>query len=455
MNHDTPITDKDQLVRYFEMGCKVKADWSIGTESEQFIFQIPELIRAPYEGRRGIQALLNAFQYDGWQPIFEKEHLIALKNNDAFITLEPAGQFELSGAKLKNLHECFDELQTYHKQLNVHLKNLGLALLSQGVDPKTRREDMPWMPKERYEIMRSYMPTRGNHGLDMMSATAAVQVNLDYSSEQDCARKFRVAMALSPLVMAMFANSPIHRGKLTGLKCFRKYIWTDTDPDRSGILPFAFEEDFTFEKYVDYALDVPMYFVYRDGIYHNHAGHSFRDFMKGNLPGREGELPLMKDFQDHLSTAFPEVRLKQYIELRGADSGPILHVEALSALWTGLLYDQDTLNEIHALTLSWTYEDCLELQKEIIISGLQAKFIGQPLYVTARKVLDLAQQGLENRGCLNMHEQNESIYLDYLEELIGKKECPADRLIQTFIHKDDQNVEGYLKDCLHQATFVC
>ncbi len=451
MSADMQITDKKQLISHIERGCKDKTEWSIGTENEQFVFQVPELARAPYEGPRGIKALLEAFQKDGWKPIEEHGHVIALKNNGANISLEPAGQFELSGAKLKTLHDALEELQAYHKQLYKHLNSLDLALLSQGLDPKTKREHMPWMPKQRYEIMRAYMPTKGNHGLDMMSATCTVQVNLDYSSEVDCGKKFRVSMALQPLVTAMFANSPIHMGKLNGYKSFRGHIWTDTDPDRSGLLPFAFEKNFTFEKYVDYALDVPMYFVYRDGTYHNHAGQSFRDYMKGELPGLKGQLPLMKDFEDHLTTIFPEVRLKQYLEMRGADSGSLAHMEALSAFWVGLLYDQETLDEVYEMTSSWTYEDCLKLKKEVLRSGLQATFRGHPLHATARVILDLAKQGLVNRACLNQAGCDESIYLCYLEDLVSTKECPADRLIKEFVEVYDQNVDEYLKGHLHQG----
>ncbi len=451
MRTESFITDKAQLVRHFEQGCKDKADWRIGTENEQFIFSMTELVRAPYEGKRGIEALLTAFINDGWQPIIEHDRVISVTNGKAFLTLEPAGQFELSGATLKTLHENLGELHSYHKQLYGHLKVLGLGLLSQGLDPKTKREDMPWMPKGRYKIMRDYMPKRGDHGLDMMTATCTVQANLDYGSEEDCGKKMRVAYALQPLVTAMFANSPIFRGQLTGFKSFRAHIWSDTDPDRSGLLPFIFNEPFTFEKYVDYALDVPMYFVYRDGIYHNHAGQSFRDFMAGKLPGREGEIPLMKDFEDHLTTVFPEVRLKQYIETRGADGGSVSHMEALSAFWTGLLYDQDTLDEAYELTRDWSFEECLQLKADATRSGLEAKFRGQPLDVTASVFVNLAKQGLINRGCKNGGGQDETIYLSYLENLISKKQCPADALIWEFKELCQLDVDLFLKAHLHQG----
>jgi glutamate--cysteine ligase len=451
MSKETKITEKSQLVQYIEQGCKDPTDWSIGTENEQFVFQTPELVRAPYEGPRGINALLKAFENDDWQQILEKGHLIALKNNGANISLEPAGQFELSGATLKTLHDVLSELQTYHQQLYGHLNRLGLGLLSQGLDPKTPRDHMPWMPKQRYDIMKAYMPTRGNHGLDMMTATCTVQVNLDYSSERDLAKKFRVSMALQPLVTAMFANSPIREGRLTGYKSYRAFIWTDTDPDRSGLLSFAFEEDFTFEKYVDYVLDVPMYFVYRDGIYHNHAGDSFKTYMKGELPGFKGQVPLIKDFEDHLTTAFPEVRIKQYMEMRGADSGSMAHMEALAAFWTGLLYDQDTLDEVYEMTKNWTYEECLNLKNDVLKQGLQAMFRGHPLHVTAAAILDLAKQGLQNRACYDTRGRDESMYLCYLQQLVDKHECPADALIKEFTEKYHGDVDAYLRGHIHQG----
>lgn len=445
------ISDKSQLVEYIENGCKPRVQWAIGTENEQLIFQVPELIRTPYAGIRGIESVLQAFANDGWTTLMEDENIIGVTKGKSSITLEPAGQFELSGAKFKTLHEGFSELKSYHNQLYKVLKDKGLALLSQGIDPKTARENMPWMPKGRYQIMREYMPTRGHHGLDMMTATCTVQANLDYSSEEDCGKKMRVAMALQPLVTAMFANSPIFRGKITGMKSFRAYIWTDTDPDRSGLLPFILNETFTFEKYVDYVLSIPMYFVYRKGIYYNHAGHSFLDFMNGKLPGREGELPLMKDFEDHLTTAFPEVRLKQYMETRGADSGSVEHMEALSAFWTGLLYDQESLEQTYELTLDWTYEECAELKEAAIRLGMQASFRGKPLQLVASRVLDLAIEGLKRRNFLNELDQDESIYLEYLKDLVESYQCPADKLIKEFTEKFNGDVDRFLLAHLHQG----
>lgn len=452
MKIDIPIIDKNQLIQHLENGCKTKDNWAIGTENEQFIFQVPELQRTEYEGPRGIKAILDRFAHEGWKPIVELGNTIALNHNKANISLEPAGQFELSGAPLKNLHDSFSELNAYNQHLYKHLKKLDLAMLSQGLDPKTARKNMPWMPKQRYKIMREYMPTKGRHGLDMMTATATVQTNLDYSSESDLAKKFRTSMAIQPVITGLFANSPIHEGKLSGFKSFRGHIWTDTDPDRSGLLSFAFDENFTFEKYIDYILNVPMYFVYRKGIYHNHAGQSFKDYMNKKLPGFEGNLPTMSDFEDHLTTAFPEVRIKQFIEMRGADSGSPEHIEALSALWTGLLYDQSALDELYETTKSWTIEECQKLKTDVLKHGLDAPFKGQPLFVTARIIVDLAKQGLKNRAIINKKGQDESVYLGYLEDLVERKICPADLLIKSFVEDCDQNVDTYLHHHLHTGT---
>lgn len=452
MDNKTPITHKNQLMEHLERGCKPKENWAIGTENEQLIFQTDKLQRAPYEGGQGIGNLIESMQASGWSPIKEDIYTIAAKKDRANITIEPAGQFELSGAPLNDLHKTFQELENYHAELQPCLTRLNLSLFSQGMDPKTSRSQMPWMPKQRYSIMRKYMPTKGNRGLDMMTATTTVQANLDYGSEQDLRKKFRVSMALQPMVSAMFANSPIREGQLNGFKSYRAYIWQDTDPDRCGLLPFAFDENFTFEKYVDYILNVPMYFVYRDGTYHNHAGQSFKDFMNGKLPGMENQLPRMQDFEDHLTTAFPEVRIKQYLEMRGADSGPQEHMEALSAFWTGLLYDPDTLDEVYRLTKDWTFVECQALLEEVPRLATDAPFRGSPLYKTAKIFIDLSIKGLKNRGILNKNGEDESIYLDYLQDLNNEKICPADKLIRVFTQECDGNVDTYLKKFLHTST---
>ena len=317
-----PITDRRQLIEYLEAGCKPPERWRIGTEHEKFVFRRSDLKRVPYEGPDGIRALLQGLTRFGWTPVLEGENPIALAQGNCAISLEPGGQFELSGAPLETLHQTCGEVHEHLRQVKQVADELKIGLIGLGFDPKSRREDVSWMPKGRYAIMRRYMPTRGTLGLDMMLRTCTVQVNLDFQSEADMVRKFRVGLALQPVAVALFANSPFVEGKPSGYLSFRSHVWTDTDPDRAGMLPFVFERGFGFERYVDYMLDVPMYFVYRDGKYIDVAGQSFRDFMAKKLPGYPGEFPRMNDWSDHLTTAFPEVRLKRIIEMRGADGGP-------------------------------------------------------------------------------------------------------------------------------------
>src|SRR3954468_9827748 len=340
-----PITDKRQLVEYHAAGCKPPEAWRIGTEHEKFVFRRADLKRVPYDGPDGIKALLQGMTRFGWDPVLENGNIIALSNDSqCSITLEPGGQFELSGAPLETVHQTCDEVHEHLRQVREVCDELGLGMLGLGFDPKWRREDIPFMPKARYQIMRDYMPRRGSLGLDMMLRTCTVQTNLDFASEADMIRKYRVSLALQPVATALFANSPFTEGRPNGFQSFRSQIWTDTDPDRCGDLPFVFEDGFGFERYVDYALDVPMYFVYRDGRYIDAAGQSFRDFLKGRLPALPGEVPLITDWGDHLTTLFPEVRLKRYLEMRGADAGTEPRLAALPALWVGLLYDGAALD---------------------------------------------------------------------------------------------------------------
>ena len=319
----TPVESKAQLVEYIEAGCKPPAGWLIGTEHEKFAFRTDDLRPLAYIGNPGIREFLTAMQRFGWEPITEHDQVIALTRADGSnITLEPGGQVELSGAPLETLHQTCEEVQEHLRQIREVGRDLGVAMIGIGFHPKWRREEMPWMPKDRYQIMRVHMARKGNLGHDMMLRTCTVQVNLDFSDETDMRRKMRIGMALQPIITAMFANSPFVEGRVTEYQSYRAHCWTDTDPDRTGILPFVFDENFGFEHYVDYMLDVPMYFVYRDGAYIDASGQSFRDFMAGRLPAYPGEKPTIGDWTDHLTTAFPEVRLKRFIEMRGADGGP-------------------------------------------------------------------------------------------------------------------------------------
>jgi glutamate--cysteine ligase len=318
-----PVTDKRQLIAYLEAGCKPREQWRVGTEHEKFVYRLDDLRPAPYEGPGGIQAFLEGLRRFGWQGVYEADNLIALvKGRCCSITLEPGGQLELSGEPLENLHQSCDEVHEHLRQVKEVAPELGVGLMGLGFQPKWSRQDIPWMPKGRYAIMRAYMPKRGNLGLDMMLRTCTVQANLDFSCEQDMVKKFRVGLALQPIATALFANSPFVNGSPSGYLSYRSLVWTDTDPDRCGILPFVFEQGMGFERYVDYVLDVPMYFVYRQGRYIDASGQSFRDFMAGRLPALPGELPTLGDWSDHLTTLFPEVRMKHFLEMRGADGGP-------------------------------------------------------------------------------------------------------------------------------------
>ncbi len=328
----TPIEKIDQLAAYMEEGCKPKSDWRIGTEHEKFVYCRTHLTPVAYEGTGGIREILDKLSaLTGWAPVLENGAPIGLKGEGASVSLEPGGQIELSGAPLENVHQTCTEVHRHLDAVKQVADGTGVAFFGMGVTPTWKREEMPLMPKGRYKIMRRYMPLKGNLGLDMMHRTCTVQVNLDYSSEADMVAKFRTALALQPIATALFANSGLYEGAPSGWASYRAKIWTDTDPDRTGLLDFVFEDGFGFERYADYILDVPMYFAYRDGEYKDVAGQSFRDFMNGALPGLPGERPHIGDFEDHLSTAFPEVRMKRFLEMRGADSGPWSRICALPA----------------------------------------------------------------------------------------------------------------------------
>ncbi|HET6467122.1 MAG TPA: glutamate--cysteine ligase, partial [Geminicoccaceae bacterium] len=350
-----PVTDRRQLIEFIAAGCKPKAAWRIGTEHEKFGFTREDLRPLPYEGEGGIRALLEGLAARfGWRAVEEQGRPIALSRAGASVTLEPGGQFELSGAPVTTLHETCEEVHAHLDQVRAVADPLGVGMLGIGFQPKWRREDIPWMPKGRYRIMRAYMPKKGRLGLDMMLRTCTIQVNLDFASEADMVKKFRVGLAWQPVATALFANSPFTEGRPNGFVSYRSHIWTDTDPDRSGILPFVFEDGMGFERYVEHALDVPMYFVYRDGRYIDASGQSFRDFLAGRLPALPGEIPTLGDWSDHLTTLFPEVRLKRFLEMRGADGGPWRSLCALPALWVGVLYDQPTLDAAWDRVKDWT-----------------------------------------------------------------------------------------------------
>src|SRR5262245_13717575 len=409
-----PITDKRQLAAWLEVGAKPRSRWRIGTEHEKFCFRLDDLKRLPYEGTNGIRALLEGLTRFGGERVEEEGRPIALTLDDGAITLEPGGQFELSGAPVRTIHETCAEVHTHLHQVKEVAAELGIGLIGLGFDPKWRREDIAWMPKARYKIMREYMPKGGSLGLDMMLRTCTVQVNLDYASEADMVRKFRIGLALQPVATALFANSPFKEGRSSGFLSYRSHVWTDTDPDRTGILPFVFEKGMSFERYVDYLLDVPMYFVYREGRYVDASGQSFRDFLKGRLPALPGEVATIGDFVDHVSTVFPEVRLKRYLEMRGGDGGPWRRICALPALWVGLLYDEGALAAAEELSSGWTLADHQQLRREVPRLGLKTPFKGGTVRDLARRVLTIAVDGLSARARATGYGKDETCFLDPL-----------------------------------------
>ena len=428
-----PIADKRQLVAFHEAGNKPPADWRVGTEHEKFVFRRADLKRAPYDGPNGIRALLQGMMRFGWKPVLEKGNVIALSNDArCSITLEPGGQFELSGAPLETIHQTCGEVHEHLRQVREVCDELGLGMIGLGFDPTSRRDEVPWMPKGRYRIMRDYMPKKGRLGLDMMLRTCTVQANLDYESEADMVTKFRVGLALQPVAVALFANSPFVEGRPVGYHSYRSLVWTDTDPDRCGTLPFVFEDGFGFERYVDYMLDVPMYFVYRDGTYIDASGQSFRDFMAGRLPALPGELPRLGDWADHLTTAFPEVRLKTFLEMRGADGGPWRRLCALPALWVGLLYDRGALAAAADLVADWTADEREAMRRDVPLRGLDAPHRSRSLRDIALEMLDIARDGLVRRARRDAAGDDETIFLDPLFAIARSGRSAAAELVEDY-----------------------
>jgi glutamate--cysteine ligase len=427
------IENLGQLAAFLESGCKPPEDWRIGTEHEKFPFLTDTLRPVPYDGPRSIRALLEGLRDRfGWKGVLESDNIIALADPHGLgsISLEPGGQFELSGAPLRTVHETCDEVHQHLAQVREVGDVLGIGFLGLGASPIWTRAETPVMPKGRYKIMAPYMDKKGKLGRDMMFRTSTVQVNLDFSSEADMVKKLRVSLALQPIATALFANSPFLEGKPTGFKSFRSHVWLDTDPDRSGMLPFVFAPGMGFERYVDYALDVPMYFVYRNGVYHDVSGLSFRDFLAGRLKGLEGQRPTMRDWSDHLTTIFPEVRLKKYLEMRGADTGPWRGLCALPALWTGVLYDQAALDGAWELVKSWTAAERQALREAVPREALQARIAGRTVQAVAQDMLALSRRGLEARHEMGCKGRSEARFLDVLDEIAGSGRTRADDLLK-------------------------
>ncbi|KAF0230319.1 MAG: glutamate--cysteine [Beijerinckiaceae bacterium] len=431
----TPIEGRDALIGWFEQGCKPASQFRIGTEHEKFPFYAADHSPVPYEGKRGIRALLEGMQgLLGWEPIMEGDHPIGLFDvtGGGAISLEPGGQFELSGAPLETLHETDSETAAHLAQVKEVADPLGIRFLGLGMSPVWTRAETPVMPKARYTIMRAYMPKVGAYGLDMMFRTSTVQVNLDFASEADMVRKLRVSLALQPVATALFANSPFTEGKPNGFRSMRSEIWRDTDNARAGMLPIAFEDGFGFEAYVDYALDVPMYFVKRGDTYHDVSGQSFRDLLERKLPGLPGAFAATSDWANHLSTIFPEVRLKRYLEMRGADVGPRPMITALSALWTGIFYDTASLDAAWDLAKSWTAAERQQLRDDVPKQGFTARIRDRSVQDLAREMLAISRAGLARRHRLDAQGRDETRFLDPLDALTLRGKTQADDLLALF-----------------------
>ena len=435
-NHSTIIKDVGQLVEWIAKGAKPAADWRIGTEHEKFLFHRDSLRPVAYDGDGGVEAMLHALCKvigDKATPIIEKGKIIGLKDGDGgSVSLEPGGQLELSGAPLLNLHQTCAETGRHLRHMRAVSSALGVGMLGIGFQPKWRLDDISWMPKGRYQIMQNHMPKVGTMGLDMMLRSCTVQVNLDYADEADMRRKFRTSLALQPIATALFANSPFKDGKPSGWLSGRAHVWTDTDNARCGVPSCVFDPHFGYEQWIDYILDVPMYFLHRGEDYVDVAGKSFRDYLAGTLAGFEGEPPQMADFEDHITTAFPEVRLKQYLEMRGADSGSWANICALPAYWVGLLYCDEALAEIDDLVRDIGSDDVMAARLSVAKDGLRGKLGAHDVATLAKKTIDIASKGLRNRGIFDDGGDDESGFLQPLRKVIATQKTPAEVMLDLY-----------------------
>jgi glutamate--cysteine ligase len=427
-----PIENRDDLLSVFAGGEKPREAWRIGTEHEKFVYRLSDHRAPSWDEPGGIRDLLTGLTQFGWIPVEEGGKIIALTGPDGTISLEPAGQLELSGAPLSDLHQSCAESGRHLEQVKAIGDRLGLGFLGLGMWPDKARSDLPVMPKGRYEIMLRHMPRVGNLGLDMMLRTCTIQVNLDYASEADMVKKFRVGLALQPVATALFANSPLTEGRPNGYKSFRSHIWEDTDPARTGMLPFVFEDGFGYERYCDYALDVPMYFVYRDGKYIDVAGKCFRDFLDGRIPELKGVEPTMADWADHLTTIFPEVRLKKFLEMRGADSGTWRRICGLPALWTGVYYDQAALDAAWDMVKDWTAEEREAMRDAVPKLGFKTPFRNTSVLELARQMLEISAAGLKRRAAEDSAGMTEEGFLMPLRELVTRGYTRAEELLMRY-----------------------
>jgi len=438
-----PIGSRDDLVEWFAVGSKPKSAWRIGTEHEKIPFRTDDLNPVSYAGPRGIRALMEELigRY-GWEPIHEGDTIIALKRPEgeaaATVSLEPGGQFELSGAPLADLHAVDAETRKHIEEVTAIGKDLQIGFLGTGFSPKWTLAETPRMPKQRYAVMTRYMPKVGAHGLDMMYRTATIQVNLDFASEADMVKKLRVSLALQPIATALFASSPFKEGKPSGFLSLRSEVWRDTDRARTGLLPFVFENGMSFERYVRYALDVPMYFIYRNGEYIDVAGASFRDFLVGKLaeklgrPELKGIEPTIDDWSDHITTIFPEVRMKRFLEMRGADAGLTAQIAGLPALWVGLLYDQTALDAAWDVVKGWSAEEREALRTDVPRTALSTRFRRMKLLDIAREVVAIAGEGLRLRDIRNDKGEDERIHLQCAEAVVDSGRTTAEVMLEAF-----------------------
>jgi glutamate--cysteine ligase len=446
-----PIETRRELVEWVASGEKPREQWALGTEHEKIPFYRDGSGPVPYEGDRGIRALLEGLEREtGWDPIPDGEHVIGLaeEGEGGAVSLEPGGQFELSGAPLRSVHDTHRELERHLQDVKTAADPLGIRFLTLGMSPLWSRAETPVMPKSRYRIMADYMPKVGRLGLDMMFRTATVQVNLDFGSEPDMVQKLRVSLALQPVATALFANSPFTDGRPNGFLSMRSEIWRDTDADRTGMMAFAFDEGFGYEAYVDWLLDVPMYFVKRGGTYHDVAGASFRDLFAGRLAALPGERATRSDWANHVSTVFPEVRVKRFMEMRGADVGPPAFIVAKAALWAGLLYDQGALDGAWDLVKGWTAQERQRLRDDVPRQGLRTEIAGRGLREVAREVLALARAGLEARAIRDEAGRSEAVHLEPLDEVVASGRTQADQLLDLYGGPWGGSVAPAFRDCV-------
>jgi glutamate--cysteine ligase len=445
------VETRDDLVRWIAAGEKPKSDWRIGTEHEKFVFRTGSLAPVSYDGPDGIRALMEELiKRYGWIAIREGENIIALRRPDGekggTISLEPGGQFELSGAPVETLHETAAETDEHLREVIDVGEDLAIGFLGIGFSPKWRLDEVPRMPKKRYQVMTRYMPTVGSRGLDMMYRTATVQVNLDFGSEADMVKKLRVSLALQPIATALFASSPFTEGRPNGFQSMRSEVWRDTDNRRTGMLPFVFEPGMGYERYVEYALDVPMYFVYRDGNYVDVAGASFRDFIAGRLKGFEGQRPTADDWSDHLTTLFPEVRLKRFLEMRGADGGRWGTITALPAFWTGILYDETALDQAWEMVRDWTAGEREALRNDVPKLGFATRFRSMTVRDLARQALRISRLGLKNRARLNSAKRDETMYLEPLERIAESGQTTSDEFLRRYSSDWEGNIDHIFEE---------